>query len=473
MLKGHLHRKPTPRILRAARAEPWLPYYAEFMAHRIPAVCVHTVLHGELVLAGFYRCTGTVGLFSYDREYLSNPSAYPLDPVHLPLEERVFRTPAGRLYFGMIEDSCAERWGEQILQSLGDSLLTAGLSPIDAIHHRLLISNGLGVGALRYSALPDPPLHVLDPMLSQQQLIRIGSVPELARLSVVIGAVEQGVKVPARCSRYLRPGIAFGGSRPKLLVEAGQFMWVAKFASSTDPYNLPLIEYGINILAARAGIRTTETCIEYLDRGVGTAAVFLSRRFDREIDGAPIHYLSAATLLGAPRTGSRMSSSSGPAGHSYGALAALVRRLSSNPTEDLTELFRRVAFNIMIGNRDDHLCNHGFLKDSAGGRYRLAPAFDLALDPVFSTAHHQQIGVGPQGRRATISNLLLGARDYGLGDDEALEIVRAVASVVEEWPRVMADLQIDAVDVSWMDRVIMTNLDSRIEEAVRGLSAAA
>lgn len=437
------------------------------MRDTIPAVCIHTVVNGEPTLAGFYRQDGVSGLFTYDRDYLELPSAYPLDPVNLPLTPRLFRSPPGRRTFGFIEDSCAERWGSLVMASLGGAGARIPEDAPDATHRRLLSANGLGVGSIRFTRSPDAGPAELNPANVSDEMYHVGTTQDIARLTVIVGAIEQSLPVPGWSSRYLRPGMQFGGSRPKLLITAAGDTWIAKFASAQDNFNIPAIEYGVNLLAIEAGLRTTDTCIEQVPRGVDRSSVFMSRRFDRDYDLAPIHYLSFATVLGAMRTGSNAMQSSGPAGASYAAMARVLAQHSSAPEEDQKELFRRMVFNIIVGNRDDHLCNHGLLKDRQGQLYRLAPAFDLALDPQFSTSTNQQLGVGPWGRRATLTNALAGCADFSLEVDEAIEVIGQVGRAVSHWRETFALSEASAADIAWAGKVIMEAIDTRVTEASR------
>jgi serine/threonine-protein kinase HipA len=166
-------------------------------------------------------------------------------------------------------------------------------------------------------------------------------------------------------------------------------------------------------------------------------------RFDRErIKGQhyPRHYLSAKTLLG--QYGETEVGS-------YPAFADELRRWSDQPAKDCHELFGRMLFNIVTGNRDDHAKNHGVLH-VAGTTYRLAPAFDLVPMPQVGTTYRQAMIVGLQGQTSTLANALSVAEHFMLGDEDARAIARQVAGGVSEWRRFFAAAGVSTRDTEYV-----------------------
>ena len=164
----------------------------------------------------------------------------------------------------------------------------------------------------------------------------------------------------------------------------------------------------------------------------------------------------AASLLRAPRSIRELPNGANlreaQARYSYADIAKALRRVGSNVKEDLVELYRRMVFNCMIGNRDDHLCNHGFLLEPGTGRYRLSPAFDLALHPGNPSLH--PIAIGRQGRQPTLENVLSIAPTFGLKVEQARQICDQVADSVQSWRTVMIRHGVKSTDLEWVEGLL-------------------
>jgi serine/threonine-protein kinase HipA len=173
-------------------------------------------------------------------------------------------------------------------------------------------------------------------------------------------------------------GTSLGRMHPKIAISAGEIEWIAKFRSREDTVDLPRIECATMKLARLCGISAAEVKLS----AVGEQACTLVRRFDRTPDG-PLHYLSASAMWNEPTYNDQISPKTWS---SYMSIADLLRlHVSANPRADCEELFRRMAFNVVIGNTDDHGKNHGFLMTRTG-TWRLAPAFDVT--PTFGQNKH-------------------------------------------------------------------------------------
>ncbi|MCC7360252.1 MAG: HipA domain-containing protein, partial [Anaerolineales bacterium] len=230
------------------------------------------------------------------------------------------------------------------------------------------------------------------------------------------------------------PGVTLGGGRPKALVTLDGRQWVLKFAEPGDVVDTPLVEHAAMTLATLAGIRVAPTRPVPLHKG-HTVAV---QRFDRA-GGRRRHALSAHVALKA-------------AGETpgYPELAQLLRRKGVADggvyAAQMRELFRRMVFNILIDNTDDHEKNHALLMaDEALGTLALSPAFDVL--PSGQALGYQQMRVGQEGSDATLANALSECRQFGLSKQQALEEVQQVCAVVENWQKHFLAVGVSAADV--------------------------
>lgn len=327
---------------------------------------VYVQLAGADVLAGrlwVHRPHGVESqTFSYAPEYLAHKDAYELDPL-LTLNEGAHQTPASRATFGAFSDCAPDRWGRRLIARNERQRARSGAATprsFREIDHLLGVRDDLRQGALRFRA-PNS-----DVFLAEERT----GVPPLLELPRLLSAAEHEERDTANAEELallLRGGSSLGGARPKahVLDRAGRIS-LAKFPSPrSDEWNVMLWEAVALRLAAQAGIRVP---VGELHKVAGRDVLVLSR-FDR-VGERRIGYVSALTML---------QRSDGERG-SYLEIADAIARLSPKATEDLEELWRRIAFSILISNFDDHLRNHGFLRTSTAG-WSLSPAFDLNPDP--------------------------------------------------------------------------------------------
>jgi serine/threonine-protein kinase HipA len=220
-------------------------------------------------------------------------------------------------------------------------------------------------------------------------------------------------------SVLVAPGASLGGARPKAnFTEADGSLWIGKFPARDDDRDVGAWEFVAHGLAQKAGVDVPAAKAVRLNNVFHT---FCVQRFDRA-NGARRFYASAMTML-------RKEQSEGT---SYLELAQFLRSKGdgAHVAADLEQLFRRVAFNVAIGNRDDHLRNHGFILGTAG--WRLAPAFDV--NPNVDKAEHV-LNIDDVDNRPSLQNVLTTAAFYGLTQEQGKQIVEEVASVVDGWER--------------------------------------
>jgi serine/threonine-protein kinase HipA len=263
---------------------------------------------------------------------------------------------------------------------------------------------------------------------------RLGPLPTLrdaARIEELVRSLQEGEPVPETERRLLTPGVTMGGARPKALLEIDAEQWVVKF-SDGDATDAPLVEHATMTLAAQAGISVAQTRPVPLAAGHAVAV----KRFDRE-RGRRIHCLTAHVALRAAEER-----------FGYPELAQLLRRRGVTADEryvvDMRELFRRMVFNILIDNTDDHEKNHA-LRVTEAQQYELAPAYDVL--PSGQALGFQQMRVGESEADSTIANALSMAQLFDLSDTQAAAEVRRVARVVAGWQQHFASCGVTRRDV--------------------------
>lgn len=222
----------------------------------------------------------------------------------------------------------------------------------------------------------------------------------------------------------MQPGSSLGGARPKAnVVDTDRSIYVAKFPSLKDDYDAGLWEHFCHLLAKNAGINAAETKVLEINDKHHT---LLSRRFDRTDDGKRIHFASAMTLLGLN------DGDNATTGHGYIDIVDFIISGCTDVDANLRELFRRVAFNICVGNSDDHFRNHGFLLTAKG--WTLSPAYDM--NPTLND--HQSLLINSKTNKADLSILLDSCDEYMLTPEAAKGIINEVVAAVKDW-RVLAN----------------------------------
>ncbi|CAN7782920.1 HipA domain-containing protein [Variovorax sp. LjRoot175] len=367
----------------------------------------HPVLVGEISLA----LSGQGVSLRYGAHWLANGFALSED---LPLVDQLYVPKEKKEVVGAVEDARPDRWGERVIRKFERS-------PRLSLLEYLLFAGGDRYGALsvsqeasQYQPWLSSPVPSLGDLPAMQDVIRkiIANEP--------VGEVEQ---------RLLRPGVSLGGARPKSLIEIDGEPWLVKFGEGEDE-NTPLIEHATMTLAARCGIEVAATRALPV-RGKHAVAV---RRFDRA-PGCRIHAISAHVALRA-------------VGEEYGypQLAQQLRRMA--PPKDIVhmqgQLFRRMVFNILMDNTDDHEKNHALLRQADGG-WALSPAFDVV--PSMSGLGYQAISVGRNGADATIENALSSVSAFGLKLADAKAIVKEISNVVDDWHRHFQACAVSAADL--------------------------
>ncbi|MBI9081283.1 MAG: type II toxin-antitoxin system HipA family toxin [Pseudodesulfovibrio sp.] len=377
---------------------------------------VYIHLGGEFVPAGLLTMhqdgREVVSAFAYGRRYLERRDAAPVDPLQLPLGQAEYH--AGGV-FRAFQDASPNGWGRHLLDRAAER---DGIVPSE-FDYLTVLNQEDRIGALAFGSDLKGP-RPATPAWRPEEIP--GDRLDLTSMLRDVDAVLNHEPLPADQRRFLIRGSSVGGAQPKAAVEYEGRPWIAKFSRELEQWPTCRIELAAMRLAAQCGIRVPECRVV----DIGGRDVFLTARFDR--DGNPPmrhHFLSAMTLTGADDMTEG----------TYGDIALALRRfgVAGHLKADLEELFRRMIFNILCNNWDDHLKNHGFLYDTASGKWRLSPAYDIVPQPQRDDdASRLTLGIGRQGRVATLDNALSRCADFDLDLPKARGIAQGMATLVRE-----------------------------------------
>ena len=385
--------------------------------------------HVEFVTAarfalGTDRAGNPRGELVYGRSYLSRVDAVPIDPVELKLAPVTYQTLNLKGVFGALRDASPDYWGRRVIERHSGS---GELTEVDY----LLYSSDDRAGALAFGLNREPPA----PRREFNRTIDLAHLQELADRLIAEEDVKQAPHETLHAEQVqelMLLGTSMGGARPKVVVEDSPpeggppSLWLAKFNRTDDRFNHARVEHAMLRLAAECGLQAAESRIVQ----VGDRDVLLVRRFDRANTGPGYRrarMLSALTLLRAGDTHQDRDR------WSYVILAEALRRLSSDARADAHELFRRMLFNALISNTDDHPRNHAVIAMDAA--FRLAPAYDLTpFAPVSIERRDLAMSAGDGGRYAQADNLLSQCERFLLSPEEARALIDLMeAQVKARW----------------------------------------
>jgi serine/threonine-protein kinase HipA len=353
--------------------------------------------------------------FAYDAAWLRMGGAFALDP-NLPLVRGDAHWD-GRL-FNAFSDPAPDRWGRNLMGRRERATAKAeGRAPRTLLEadFLMLVEDQTRLGALRFRDMGAEAFQAAD----------AHPIPPLVALPKLLGAARRVLddkETDDDLRLLLAPGSSLGGARPKasVLGADGQLL-MAKFPSQTDDWPIPTWESVAMTLAERAGVVVPAFQL----RQVAKRPVFMMSRFDRTPDGRR-PFCSALTALGAADGETR----------SYMELVDFLRLDGADAPEDAAQLWRRMVFNILISNTDDHLCNHGFLREPGG--WRLSPAYDLNPMPTDVKPRVHALALNETDQDASLDTALGVASYFRLDKAEASAIAKNVGDVVATWRDVAA-----------------------------------
>ena len=361
---------------------------------------VYITLPGEVeqVTAAKYEVMGGLGKLVYGRSYLARNNAVEIDPVELKLGTGVYETAMLGGIFGALRDASPDYWGRLVIERAHGSL------QLDEMDY-LLQSADDRAGALGFGHNEQPPA----PKREFNKTLDLKKLQDTA-LAILKDDKKLSGPEPMQIAKLILFGTSMGGARPKAVVEDAKGLWIAKFNKPQDKWNYARVEHAMLRLARLCGIDTAESKTVR----VGDRDVLLVKRFDRERTKKGYlrsRMVSGLTLLRADDTaGSKRF-------WSYPALAEELRRVCADPRQSAKELFRRMCFNALISNTDDHPRNHAIIAKDR--EWKLSPAYDLVPSPAVGMERDLAMIVGDFGPRATAQNLVTQSNRFLISRDEA------------------------------------------------------
>lgn len=339
-------------------------------------------------------------------------------------------TAPGKDIFGCFSDALPDRWGRTLINRREQILAKEEKRPVrhlSSFDYLVGIEDYSRMGGLRFKESLEGEY------INASKVLRIPPLTDIRELIAASSEIEKSEEenhLPERrwIEQLVQPGSSLGGARPKAsVIDENKILHIAKFPSRKDDYDTGLWEHFSHLLAKKAGIHAAETRVIFTNDKYHT---LLSRRFDRKEDGKRIHFASAMTLLGL-NDGDNANT-----GHGYLNIVDFILQNCTNVEDNLQELYRRVAFNICIGNTDDHFRNHGFLLTAKG--WTLSPAYDM--NPTLN--EFQSLLVSSTSNKAELSILLDTSEDYMLNRKIAEKIISEVIEVVKGWREMATRLSI-------------------------------
>lgn len=356
-------------------------------------------------------------------------------------------TQANKDIFGCFADALPDRWGRTLLLRREQILAQEEKRPIrrlSSFDFLIGIDDFSRMGGFRFKENLDGEF------INSDNTLRIPPLTELRELIAASKEIEKSEDIntlPEKrwIAQLVQPGSSLGGARPKAnVIDSDHNIYIAKFPSLKDDYDVGLWEHFSHLLAKKAGIKVAETKVIQTNEKQHT---LLSRRFDRTNEGKRIHFASAMTLLGLN------DGDNATTGNGYLDIVDFILQDCTNVESNLQELFRRVAFNICIGNSDDHFRNHGFLLSAKG--WTLSPAYDI--NP--SQNNYQSILINSTTNQADLSILLNSCEEYMLNQQVAKTIIEEVTETLKDWRTLAGKLGIAKREMNLFAEIF----DSRIK----------
>jgi serine/threonine-protein kinase HipA len=399
------------------------------------AILTYLDLGGTPVLAGrlwaHFRQGRESVSFEYERSWLGHPERFSLDPA-LQLVSGTFHASADKPLFGALDDSAPDRWGRLLMRRAErkcaekEGRAARSLREIDFL---LKVDDEARLGALRFKRELEGPFLTTYDVEHIPPLVFVGKLLRAASHVLSESDSEEDLRL------LLAPGSSLGGARPKASVrDLDGSLAIAKFPKADDEVDIIGWEAVALTLAAKAGIEVPKWRLE----SVGKKRILLSSRFDR-LDGQRLPFLSAMSVLQAKDNEI----------HSYLELADAICQMSIAPKADLEALWRRIVFNVLVSNVDDHLRNHAFLYQGSMG-WRLSPAYDLNPVPIDVKPRVLSTAIDLVDQTASLDLALSIADYFGLEASYAKTIVSEVGKVVAKWATVANGLRIKRGEIERM-----------------------
>lgn len=367
--------------------------------------------------------------FEYSADWLKYTKAFPIDPELQLYSGRHF-THGEKVNFGIFTDSAPDRWGRTLMDrraSIKARISNELLPRLLESDYLLGVYDGHRMGALRFKLEGSGPFLNDDKTLSAPPFSSLREL-EVAAENVELDADESDNERLKWINMLMAPGSSLGGARPKAsVVDTNGNLWIAKFPSKNDGYDVEAWEMVVHMLAKNAGLNVAESRAQ---KFASKRYTFLTKRFDRASDGR-IHFASAMTLLGySDGTDASM-------GANYLELAEFIIKNGINPDADLRELWTRIVFSICVKNTDDHLRNHGFLLQKRG--WALSPAYDITPNPKGTCL---TLNINESDNSLSLDLARSVAEYFRVENDDAKNIINSIKNVVSNWCKYASEMKI-------------------------------
>jgi serine/threonine-protein kinase HipA len=376
----------------------------------------------------FFSYSRGKGIFSfeYDKQWLQSPFVQEIDP-DLGLYPGVQYLRDEKSNFGVFLDSSPDRWG-RVLMDRRESVLARmenrQYRNLNESDYLLGVFDEQRMGALRFKEIESGAFMNNYPNFATPPWT---SIRELEQTSYQLenDLITDDSEILKWLYMLLAPGSSLGGARPKAGIRnTDGSLWIAKFPSREDRYDVGAWEMVVNELAQMAGLNVARAMAKPF---YGKHHTFLTKRFDRTNTGKRLHFASAMTLLG------YTDGVSFQEGASYLELAEFIIRKSADINHDLEELFRRIVFSICVGNTDDHLRNHGFLLTKTG--WRISPAYDINPNPKGTGL---KLNISAHDNALDLNLAAEVAPFFRLTDNKAAVIIQNTVNVTSKWKQIAA-----------------------------------
>ena len=367
--------------------------------------------------------------FEFSREWLSRHGGVILSGDVMNVRGMQYPR-QGNSVFGFVKDSFPDRWGRALLDRRERLAAQEEHRPVRTLSnydYLVGIEDLTRMGGIRYRTENNGAFINSN---SRYSVPPLESLRALCDACQEIESAEERNELPQQrwLDQLVDPGSSLGGARPKAnVVDTDGRLYVAKFPSKKDLEDTELIEHFSHILARKAGIDVANTRVIPISKD---RHLLLSERFDRTPEGKRRHFASAMSLLGLD------DGSGAGTGNGYLDIVDFIVRNCTDIQQNLHELYRRVAFNVLFGNTDDHFRNHGFILTPKG--WTLSPAYDI--NP--STKTHQCLLINENTELSDINALRDSCESYMLDRGDASDIINEVTSVISDWQRVATENQI-------------------------------
>lgn len=361
--------------------------------------------------------------FRYGKKYVNRPNAIPLDPIGLPLltEPKIYECREKTL-FPALRDAAPDKWGRKMLGVMSGQ----HYAEINEFVALTAFFHPSRIGALAFGPTPEKPESLLEWSNGDGHSVPYESLFEVSDIIQRVDRIEDDDELvdlrkslPAEAFlQALASSLSVGGGRPKALIEKDGNSYVVKFSKRGDAWNDPRVEYATMTLAEKCGIHVAKT---HLER-IGKLDLLFVERFDRTQGGDALHFISGFTLNQSIREDSDWGS--------YQDMVSLMRKYGDGKSAE--EFYRRMVFNAICFNADDHPRNHAFFVQR--GKIELTPAYDVVPTQISGMKYKNlALRCGKFGRQISVENLLSDTGAFGLAENEARVIVDEMMDITSSW----------------------------------------